>query len=207
MMDGQASLQGALGGPGGTENDARGSGPDAALGGPRGPSSLRVNVSVVSAADTARHPLSCPPRFDPFAAAADGPPSCTPLGGCQASQPEAPRKALADSPPPGIRPSALFADAKPQSCPPERVGRRARPILRVRVKRSLNLPAGAGAPVLARRSAELPLSAAVAQQPLAGCSRKRFEVDLVSPPLPRKSSRTVEDRQAADILARLQLAD
>lgn len=45
-------------------------------------------------------------------------------------------------------------------------------------------------------------------QQLAGCSRKRFEeADLVSPPMPRKSSRTLlDDQQAADMMARLQLA-
>lgn len=46
-------------------------------------------------------------------------------------------------------------------------------------------------------------------QLLAGCSRKRFEADLLSPPLPRKSSRTLLDDQhlaAAEMMARLQLA-
>ena len=51
-------------------------------------------------------------------------------------------------------------------------------------------------------------AAAPPVQQLAGCSRKRFEeADLVSPPMPRKSSRTLlDDQQAADMMARLQLA-
>lgn len=72
------------------------------------------------------------------------------------------------------------------------------------MKRSLNgaVAAAAGPPAVRRSLDALP------QQLLAGCSRKRFEeADLVSPPMPRKSSRTLlDEEQAADMLARLQLA-
>jgi hypothetical protein len=44
-------------------------------------------------------------------------------------------------------------------------------------------------------------------QQLAGCSRKRFEAELVSPPMPRKSSRTLlDEQQAAEMFTQLQLA-
>lgn len=81
-----------------------------------------------------------------------------------------------------------------------------------RVKRSLNLPAGQPQPAMLRRhSAELPssLSAATDLPQLAGCSRKRFEAELVSPPMPRaKSSRKfMEDHDAADIMSRLHLQE
>lgn len=69
--------------------------------------------------------------FDPFAAVGDiEPPGCTPMASVQLrpGAPIAPRKAHANSPPPGVK---LFGD-QPASCPPERLGRRARPILRVR---------------------------------------------------------------------------
>lgn len=83
------------------------------------------------------------------------------------------------------------------------------PVSLYRVKRSLNgAVAAAGcttASTLARRSLDAP-PAASAQQ-LAGISRKRLEAELLSPPLPRKSSRTLLDGEhAADMLARLHLA-
>lgn len=76
------------------------------------------------------------------------------------------------------------------------------------VKRSLNgAVAAAGGPA-ARRSLDIGAGAAPPLQQLAGCSRKRFEeVDLVSPPMPRKSSRTLlDEQQAADMMSRLALA-
>ncbi|KAL4427665.1 hypothetical protein ABPG75_001754 [Micractinium tetrahymenae] len=75
------------------------------------------------------------------------------------------------------------------------------------VKRSLNgaVAAAGGTAMLARHSLDAPQPAP--QQQLAGISRKRIEADLVSPPLPRKSSRTLLDGEhAADMLARLHLA-
>lgn len=74
------------------------------------------------------------------------------------------------------------------------------------VKRSLNgAVAAAGGPAVVRRS--LDVGAAPPLQQLAGCSRKRFEeADLVSPPMPRKSSRTLlDEQQAADMMSRLAL--
>lgn len=78
-----------------------------------------------------------------------------------------------------------------------------------RVKRSLNgavaAAGGTAAATLARRSLDAP-PVASAQQ-VAGISRKRLEAELLSPPLPRKSSRTLMDGEhAADMLARLHLA-
>ncbi|KAL4444657.1 hypothetical protein ABPG77_002474 [Micractinium sp. CCAP 211/92] len=77
------------------------------------------------------------------------------------------------------------------------------------VKRSLNgavaAAGGTAAATLARRSLDAP-PVASAQQ-VAGISRKRLEAELLSPPLPRKSSRTLMDGEhAADMLARLHLA-
>lgn len=177
----------------------------------------------------AQPPVSCPSRlqhsparpgrgaFDPFAAPAENElPGCTPMCAQLAAAPPAPpavhRKPLAaeGSPVLAARPAAPFPADRVQSCPPERVGRRGtRPLLRVRVKRSLNgAVAAAGcttASTLARRSLDAP-PAASAQQ-LAGISRKRLEAELLSPPLPRKSSRTLLDGEhAADMLARLHLA-
>lgn len=67
--------------------------------------------------------------------------------------------------------------------------------------------AAAGGPAAARRSLDIGAGAAPPLQQLAGCSRKRFEeADLVSPPMPRKSSRTLlDDQQAADMMSRLAL--
>lgn len=78
-----------------------------------------------------------------------------------------------------------------------------------RVKRSLNgaVAAAAGPPIM-RRSLDTPggILGLPAQQ-LAGCSRKRFEAELVSPPMPRKSSRTLlDEQQAAEMFTQLQLA-
>lgn len=79
------------------------------------------------------------------------------------------------------------------------------------MKRSLNgaVAAAAGGLSLARRSLDVAATAASGPPPpqLAGCSRKRFEAELVSPPMPRKASRTLlDEQQAADMMARLQLA-
>lgn len=78
-----------------------------------------------------------------------------------------------------------------------------------RVKRSLNgAVAAAAGPLSARRSLEAFGGAGgLPPQQLAGCSRKRIEAELVSPPMPRKSSRTLlDEQQAADMFTRLHLA-
>lgn len=78
-----------------------------------------------------------------------------------------------------------------------------------RVKRSLSgavAAAGGSGPALARRSLDIGAAAALPPQLLAGCSRKRGdEADLVSPPMPRKSSRTLLELDTADMMARLHL--
>ena len=73
-----------------------------------------------------------------------------------------------------------------------------------RVKRSLNgAVAAAAGPPLVRRSMDV----APPLQQLSGISRKRLEAELLSPPMPRKSSRTQLDEQhAAEMMSRLQLA-
>ncbi|PRW45364.1 hypothetical protein C2E21_5835 [Chlorella sorokiniana] len=197
------------------------------------PPPLDVRAATPAAAGTAwAPPISCPSRlcgspsrsgscsFDPFEApGGDELPGCTPLcaaprQGRQALPPAVHRKpgggsSQGGSPVAAARLQPLFTD-RVQSCPPERTAARPgrRPVVRLRVKRSLNgAVAAAGGPT-ARRSLDVGAGAAAPLQQLAGCSRKRFEeADLLSPPMPRKSSRTLlDEQQAADMMSRLALA-
>lgn len=59
----------------------------------------------------------------------------------------------------------------------------------------------------AKRSLQLAGARPAPPPALAGASRKRLDAELVSPPLPRKSSRTVDGEQAAELMLRLQLGE
>ncbi|KAL4855776.1 hypothetical protein ACK3TF_003556 [Chlorella vulgaris] len=206
----------------------------------RGGQPLRLDVRhtpLGSGTELGAPPVSCPSRlqhsspardgsgaclFDPFASSQDDPPGLTPLGARQAAAapraapPAVQRKPAAEcspGPAPPPPPAAPSFAGRVQSCPPERLGRRgARPLVRLRVKRSLNgAVAAAGGPSLARRSLDAGsvAAAALAAAPqLAGCSRKRLDAELLSPPVPRKNSRTLLDEAAAAelMMGRLQLA-
>jgi hypothetical protein len=69
-----------------------------------------------------------------------------------------------------------------------------------RVRRSLNLIAGREAAAKGERQSQ--------QQQVAGMARKRLDTDMLSPPLPRKASRTMaEENDVANIISRLKISE
>lgn len=130
----------------------------------------------------------------------------TPMPQMRVHQPVAPRKFTASAccSPEQVDPNASIAP-HPQSCPPCRPLKSNRgTFIKARVKRSLGLLTSAKP-----RENLLHVDAA-GRTPniLAGIARKRIDADLLSPPLlPRKSSRTLEDGAAAELIFRIKLGD